>query len=355
MQQRLGAHRLDHVDLGRERIGLALGRQLESAWADAKRHLVTDAKVPVGGRDRQADLLAAAAEADVVRAHPVDRGLEQVHLRRADEARDEQVGGPGEDRVRARDLLDPAGAHDRDPIRHRERLELVVGHDHGRLVEALQDLLDLAAHGLAQLHVEPRERLVEQEADGVADDRAADRDPLLLALGELARPAIEHVLELQHARDLAHAPLDLGPARPLGVERIFQVLAHGQARVERVELEGHRDVALARGELVDPPAGEPDLAAGRGFQPGDHPQRRGLAAARGAEQADHLARLDREINRIHRDQLVEALGDLGELDVGHAPAGQRSKSLRILPSMARNRTIVEVASQRIWPSRRCVT
>ena len=93
--------------------------------------------------------------------------------------------------------------------------------------------------------VEARERLVEQEADRVADDRAADRDPLLLALGELAGAAVEHALELQDAGDLAHPALDLGGARALGVKRIGQVLAHGEARVERVELERHGDVALA--------------------------------------------------------------------------------------------------------------
>ena len=76
-----------------------------------------------------------------------------------------RLAGPREDLVRARDLLDAAGAHHRDAVGHGQRLELVVGDDHGRLVEPGQHLLDLAAHGLAQLHVEARERLVEQEAD----------------------------------------------------------------------------------------------------------------------------------------------------------------------------------------------
>ena len=123
-------------------------------------------------------------------AHPVHRRLDQVHLRRADEAGDEQIGRPREDLVRRGDLLDQAGAHDRDAIGHGQRLELIVGDDDGRLVQALQHLLDLAAHGLAQLHVQARERLVEQEALGVADDRAPDRDPLLLALGELTGQAV---------------------------------------------------------------------------------------------------------------------------------------------------------------------
>jgi len=219
--------------------------------------------------------------------------------------------------VRRGDLLDPAGTHDRDPVGHGQRFQLIVGDDHGRLVEAFEHLLDLAAHGLAQLHVQAGERLVEQKADGIADDRAANRDPLLLALGQLAGQAVQHALELEDARDLADPAVDLGAAAPLRVQRVLQVLAHAEARVERIELESHGDVALARGELVDPPPGEPDLAICCRFQAGDHAQGRGLAAARGAEQAHHLARLDREVDRIDRDQLIETFGSPAQLDIGH--------------------------------------
>ena len=51
--------------------------------------------------------------------------------------------------------------------------------------------LHLGAHLRAQLGVEIRERLVEQEDVGLADQRAGERDPLALAAGELRRPAVE--------------------------------------------------------------------------------------------------------------------------------------------------------------------
>ena len=60
-----------------------------------------------------------------------------------------------------------------------------------RLGEAGQHLLDLAAHGLAELDVEAAERLVEEEAVRIAHDGARDRDALLLALGDLSRQAVE--------------------------------------------------------------------------------------------------------------------------------------------------------------------
>ena len=67
--------------------------------------------------------------------------------------------------------------------------------------EAPQHRLDVAAHGLAQLDVEAPQRLVEQEAVGIAHHRARDGDALLLALRELVRQPVENVIELQHSRD----------------------------------------------------------------------------------------------------------------------------------------------------------
>ena len=51
------------------------------------------------------------------------------------------------------------------------------------------DPLQLELHLLAQLQVERAERLVEQQHLRPVDERAGERDPLLLAAGELARAA----------------------------------------------------------------------------------------------------------------------------------------------------------------------
>jgi hypothetical protein len=60
--------------------------------------------------------------------------------------------------------------HDDDLVGHGHGLDLVVGDvDRGGL-EALVQLLDLGAHAHAQLRVEVRERLVEQEHLRVAHD-----------------------------------------------------------------------------------------------------------------------------------------------------------------------------------------
>jgi hypothetical protein len=80
-------------------------------------------------------------------------------------------------------------AHHRDAVRHRQRLELVVGDVEDGDAGLALDALELDAHVLAQLGVEVRERLVEQQHVGLADERAPERDPLLLAARELARLA----------------------------------------------------------------------------------------------------------------------------------------------------------------------
>ena len=70
--------------------------------------------------------------------------------------------------------------------------------DRGEAEPPLQPA-DLELHGLAQLAVERAERLVEQQQARIEDDRAGERDPLLLAARELARQALAVALQLDQA------------------------------------------------------------------------------------------------------------------------------------------------------------
>jgi hypothetical protein len=65
-------------------------------------------------------------------------------------------------------------------------------------------------------------------------------------------------------------------------------------REQRVVLEHHADVAAMRRLLVQPLAGQPDLAARRHLEAGEHHQRRGLARAGGSEQRQEFALADVE-------------------------------------------------------------
>ena len=57
------------------------------------------------------------------------------------------------------------------------------------------------------------------------------------------------------------------------------VVEHAHVRIQRVVLEHHGDVAVARRHVVHHVAADPDLALGNLLEPRDHAQRRGLAAA----------------------------------------------------------------------------
>ena len=117
-----------------------------------------------------------------------------------------------------------------------------------------------------------------------------------------------------------HAPVDLLGGDLLGVKREGQVLRHREARVEGVELEHHGDVAIARREVVDPRAGDEDVARRHVLEPCDHAERRGLAAAGGPEQAHHLAGFHVEVDVVDRGERAEVLAEVAQLDVGHGRA-----------------------------------
>ena len=137
-----------------------------------------------------------------------DRRLHEVHLRRADEAGDEQVGRMVVELERGADLLDDAALQHHDLVGQGHRLDLIVGHvDHGG-VEIVMQLGDLDAHLHAQRGVEIRQRLVEEEDLGVAHNGAADGDTLALAAGELLGLALQQSVELEDAGRVADLLVD---------------------------------------------------------------------------------------------------------------------------------------------------
>ena len=123
------------------------------------------------------------------------------------------------ERARRPDLLQHAAAHRRDAVAHRHRLDLVVrdidGGDAGQFLKPR----DLGAHMAAQPRVEIRQRLVHQEGFGPPRDRAAHRDALPLAAGELAGLARQMLLEFQQLRGLRAPSLRYPPCATPRAER----------------------------------------------------------------------------------------------------------------------------------------
>src|SRR5437016_14493142 len=84
-----------------------------------------------------------------------------------------------------------------------------MGDEDGGHAELALNLLELDLHRSAQVPVERRERLVEQQHLGTNDERARERNPLLLAAGELTRLTILQAPKLDQCKGLSGPPCNL--------------------------------------------------------------------------------------------------------------------------------------------------
>jgi len=109
-----------------------------------------------------------------------DVGHHEVHRRRADESRHEQVPGTLVEHLGRVHLLQETVSQHGDPITHRHRLGLVVRDVDGRHAQVTLQARDLRTHLDAELRVEVRERLVHEEGLRLADDGTPHRDALAL-------------------------------------------------------------------------------------------------------------------------------------------------------------------------------
>ena len=128
-----------------------------------------------------------------------------------------------------------------------------------------------------------------RNACGLAHDRSSHRHPLALTAGERARLAVEERLEVEDPRRLLHALVDLRLLLLPETQAEGDVVVDGQVRVERVALEHHRDVPVARRDLVHDPVADPDLALGDLLEARHHPERGRLSAAGRADENHELA------------------------------------------------------------------
>src|SRR5262249_24797100 len=151
----------------------------------------------------------------------------------ADEVGDEARAWPLVDLARRADLLDAAEIHDGEPPRHRHRLLLVVGHHDEGEAELLLQAHQLKARALAQLAVERRQRLVEQQELGPLDQRAGERHALALAAGELPRPARAVVRQAYQFQRLGDALGGVALGEALAAQPVAHVVGHAHVREER--------------------------------------------------------------------------------------------------------------------------
>jgi hypothetical protein len=117
--------------------------------------------------------------------------------------------------------------------------------------------------------------------------------------------------QLEQLRRLLDLALDLlvgGLAQP---QREGDVLEHAQVRVERVVLEHHGQVPVARRLVVDPLVADEHVTLGDVLEADDHPQHGRLPAPRRSHEDHELAIGDVERHVVDgREAVAVALGDV---------------------------------------------
>ena len=201
--------------------------------------------------------------------------------------------------LRRRHLLQLAFAHDGDAIAHGHGLDLVVRDVQRRHAELVLEAADLGAHLHAQLGVEVGQWLVHEKRLRLAHDRAPHGDPLALAAGEGARLAVEEVLEAEDLGCMPHSLVDLVLRHLPQPQPEGDVVVHLEVRVERIVLEHHRDVPVARGHVVHDLVADRDGALRDRLEAGEHAQRGRLPAPRRPHQHDELPVPDLQVHARH--------------------------------------------------------
>src|SRR6266542_6282060 len=174
---------------------------------------------------------------------------------------------------------------------------------------SLHDALPIS-HALAQLRVQVRERLVEQQQLRTAHEGAREREALLLPTRKLRRRSILEALEPHQHERLFHGTFDLLIGRPRlrHAERIRDVLEHVHVRPDGVRLEDHPDRAFVRRNertiARDHATRDLYLTCFRTLQSRDAAQRRRLAATGGAKQRVEATFIDRERHVLDRSDVA---------------------------------------------------
>jgi hypothetical protein len=156
---------------------------------------------------------------------------------------------------------------------------------------------------------------VEQEHLRLHHERPGERDPLLLATGELPRLARLELGEPDKLERLAGTPSPRSTREPALLEPVRDVIEHRQMGEEGVGLEHRVDGAPVRRQPNDVLVGDEDLTLVGAIEAGDEPEGRRLAAAGRAEEREELAVAHGQVDRVDRDDLVEPLRHPAELDV----------------------------------------
>src|SRR4029077_4049712 len=220
------------------------------------------------------------------------------------------------------EIISIAGEFHRAPVHDREivaelagKVEILFDQDDGDVAKAAK-IGDRAADIFDDRGLDAFGRLVEQQQVLAHHTRAADRELLLLAAGEIAAAAREHRLQYREERE--HV---LGDIAVLALERTkagLEVFLDGEQWKNLPPLRHQTDAAprpFIGPEGCDVGALQRDRSAGNRILPDHRAQQTGLADAVAPQYASHLARLRRD--RHAAERLRRAVIEADVVDLQH--------------------------------------
>ncbi len=187
-----------------------------------------------------------------------------------------------------------------------------MGNDHEGGAEPRLQVNQFELGLLAELLVERRHRLVEQQNLRALRQRARQRHALALAAGQLIGPARAEPLELDEREHLLDPGGDRLLRQPVLAQAECDVPGNGEVGKQRVALEHHVDGTPMRRDRRDVLSGEQHAAFVGDFEAGEDAQQGGLAAARRPQQREELAVMDVEAEPVHRGHIGKAFRDACE-------------------------------------------
>ena len=181
---------------------------------------------------------------------------------------------------------------------------------------AAEHFADLTAQFFTQLVVKIHQRLIEQQERRFLDQRAGQRDALLLPSRKLRRQAVQQMIDMHHLRCCSDLGIDLRRGQALRApQRRRDVFVDSEGGVVHELLIDHRHRPLAHGNSGHVLAVNQNPARGGLIEAGHQPQQRGFAGERGAEQDVHGSSFDGE-----RDFADDALPHRNHVDALKADA-----------------------------------
>ncbi len=192
----------------------------------------------------------------------------------------------------------------------------VRGEDDG--LALAQQHAQLLPHLVARLRIEAGGRLVEEDEVGIVHQGAREHEASLHAAGELLDAAVGARFQRREFQQPRDARLHLRAAQPEIAPVDDQVLAHGEIRIEVVDLRhhAHPDATLPRG-LGNRESQQADAARVRAREPEQHAKRGGLARAVGTQQPVALAARDLQVDARHHLAPAIPLANAARRKNGH--------------------------------------